>query len=368
MKSFLLAAALQEKAVRPEDRFDCEGGAFQIGSRVIHDAHPYNVLTVAETVKFSSNICSAKIGLKLGREKLHRYLRGFGFGEPAEISLPAESRGILPPAGSWADINTATISFGQGVSVSAVQLAGAFAAIANGGNLMRPRIVRRVVTRRGEIIKEFTPEVRRRVISPEVAAKVTEILATVTEQGGTGTAAAVDGFSVAGKTGTAQKVDSATKGYSADKRIGLFAGFVPASAPKLVVVVAVDEPKGIAYGGVVAAPAFKTIATVALKNLGIFPMPGPAKTGSAVPEAGGDDESREGSGDGYVGEDIAPRTGAAGTVPNFLGLPVREAIELGVGAGVEIEVEGTGRAVSQKPAPGSKYRQGSVCRVVFSRG
>jgi cell division protein FtsI (penicillin-binding protein 3) len=374
MKSFVLSAALQEKVVKPEDRFDCENGKYAIGSRVIHDDHKKGVLTVTETIKYSSNICAAKIGLKMGRDRLYQSLRSFGFGELSGVALPAETRGLLPHKSRWADINTATISFGQGVSVSAMQLAGAFAMIANGGNLMTPQIVRRVLNRKGEVVKEFEPEIRRTPLSPQVTRKVAEILSTVTEIGGTGTAAAVDGFMVAGKTGTAQKVDSATKGYSVDKRIGLFAGFVPALDPRLVVVVAIDEPKGIKYGGVVAAPAFRSIATAALRNYGVFPKAGAAamagreKGAPADGDGGGGDDGEAAADDGYVDEIGAGDLTGVDTVPRFIGLPMRKVVEMSVDSGIELEVTGSGWAVSQDPLPGSKYKQGSVCRVVFSKG
>jgi cell division protein FtsI (penicillin-binding protein 3) len=365
MKSFLLAAALEDRVVRPEDRFDCEGGQYPIGSRVIHDAHPHGVLTVAETIKVSSNICSAKIGLKMGRERLYRNLRGFGFGEPTGIALPAESRGILAEPDRWADINTATISFGQGISVTAVQLAAAFSALANGGDLVRPIIVRRIINTKGEVVKSFAPEVVRKAVSPSVARTSTGILATVTEAGGTGTQAAVEGFRVAGKTGTAQKVDG-TRGYSVDKRIGLFAGFVPVDRPKLVLVVAIDEPKGVAYGGVVAAPAFRAIASAALKNMGVFPKGAPEPEIRPGPRE--DEEVVEPAGEGY--SDLPAAAGAVPTgdrVPGFVGLPLRRVIEIGVEAGIEIEVEGSGRAVHQDPPPGAKFPKGRKCRVVFGK-
>ena len=367
MKSFLLAAALEEKTVKPEDTFDCENGYYPIGSRVIHDVHPYGLLTVSEVIKKSSNICSAKIGLKMGREKLYSHLRLFGFGEPTEVTLPAETRGILPPVSRWADISTATISFGQGVSVSAIQLANAFAAVANGGNLLRPQIVRRILNTKGEVIKKYETDVRKRAVSEGVAKTASSILATVTESGGTGTAAAMEGFSVAGKTGTAQKVDSATKGYSSDKRIGLFAGFVPANDPKFVVVVAIDEPKGIAYGGVVAAPAFKAIAAAALKNSGVFPKTDPS---FRYQFAGKDDtKNAELAEEGFEEEGGTPAVvPAKDTVPNFIGMPMRRAIEVGIGSGVDLQVFGSGKAISQDPSPGSRIKSGGVCRVIFSKG
>ncbi|MFA6034042.1 MAG: penicillin-binding protein, partial [Myxococcota bacterium] len=364
MKSILLASALQEKVVKPEDRFDCENGRWPLGSRVIHDVHGKGVLDLNDVIKYSSNICSAKIGLKLGRERWHAKLRDFGFGEITGITLPAETRGLLPNVSRWADISTATISFGQGISVSALQMVAALSTIANGGDWVRPNIMKRVTNQKGDLVKDFPPEIVRKVLDRQVARKATEILTSVTKPGGTGTQAAMEGFDVAGKTGTALKVDRLTRNYSPDKHLGLFIGFMPAENPRLVVLVVIDEPKGVQYGGVVAAPAFKAISTVALKNSGVFAKTDKPITAVRTPETGDEEEK---AGDGY--DENEPRIAATTEeVPNFLGLPLRRVIEMGSGAGIDLEVEGSGRAVSQDPAPGAKYRSGKRCRVTFSKG
>ncbi len=198
--------------------YNCENGTYRIADRTIHDDHPHSRLTVSEIIKYSSNIGSAKIGFKMGEEKLSSYLRNFGFGGRTGIDLPGESPGNLKH--HWYGVDLATISFGQGVSLSAIQLVSALSAIANGGNLMKPYLVEQILDDNGTVVQKFEPQIVRRVISPETAQKVTKMMETVTGDGGTGTKAALDGYRVAGKTGTAQKVDPVTHAYSPSKRIG----------------------------------------------------------------------------------------------------------------------------------------------------
>src|SRR5439155_458252 len=251
--------------------FFCERGRFQTAGRAIHDTHPYGWLSFAEVIQYSSNIGAAKVGERLGRERYHRYLRAFGFGGRTGIELPGETPGIVRPVQRWTHVDLATLSFGQGVSVTPVQMAAAFAAIANGGTLLRPFVVKRVVAPDGEVVLENEPTAVRRVVSTRSARTTTELLRRVVEhEGGTGTKARLEDFPVAGKTGTAQKVDPSTGVYSS-KRIGSFVGFVPADEPRAVILVLIDEPSTSSYGGVVAAPVFRAIAAGVLKRLGVEP-------------------------------------------------------------------------------------------------
>ncbi|HEY5975338.1 MAG TPA: penicillin-binding protein 2, partial [Geobacteraceae bacterium] len=259
-KVFLVAAALEEKTISAGDSFNCENGSYTISGRTIHDTHKYGRLSIGDILKYSSNIGAAKIGARLGPERLYRYLRSFGFGERSAVDLPGEVAGYLRNKSQWYGIDLATISFGQGVSATALQIATAISAIANGGTLVKPFLVERVLDESGTVLKQFEPQQRQRVISPETARSVAKMMEGVAVEGGTGTNAAVDGFRVAGKTGTAQKVDPVTRGYSVDKRTASFVGFVPAERPRLTILVVVDEPKTSPYGGVVAAPAFSAIA------------------------------------------------------------------------------------------------------------
>lgn len=266
-KVFLLAAALEEGVVKPGDRFFCENGSMELAGKVIHDTHKHGTLTVREIMKVSSNIGAAKIATKLGKERYYDYLTSFGFGSPTGIELKGEGSGILRSMKTWSKLELANISFGQGVSVTPLQLTTAFSAIANGGYLMKPYLVKDILDREGKVIRRNQPQIVKKVIGGETALKVTEMLRDVVSDGGTGTSAALSGYDVAGKTGTAQKVSENGRGYSEGKHVASFIGFVPAQSPELVVFVAIDEPVGIQYGGIVAAPAFKAIAETSLRYL-----------------------------------------------------------------------------------------------------
>lgn len=348
-KAILASAAIEEKVVTPSEMFNCENGRFQIGRWTIHDSHPHGWLSFAEVLQYSSNIGASKVGERLGRERFYRYLRAFGFGERTGIELQGESPGILRKVESWARIDLATHSFGQGVSVTPVQMAAAFAAIANGGLVMRPYLVRRIVAPSGETTLENAPVTVRRVISPRTAATVTDILRRVVEEkGGTGARARLDDFPVAGKTGTAQKVNLHGGGYSS-KRIGSFVGFVPADAPRVVILVLVDEPGTSSYGGVVAAPIFRGIATAALKRLGVEPSAPAVQMADAGPTPAAPRAPRPSTAaPAEAGEHVE----APGT-PSFLGLSLREALTRAQADGWNVQVTGSGYVAAQTPAPGS---------------
>jgi cell division protein FtsI (penicillin-binding protein 3) len=352
-KVFTIAAAVDTGTVKPTDMYNCENGTYRIADRTIHDDHPHSRLTVSEIIKYSSNIGSAKIGFKMGEEKLASYLRKFGFGSRTGIDLPGEAAGSLKK--HWYVIDLATTAFGQGVSLSVIQLTTALSAIANGGNLMRPYLVEQILDDSGTIVQKFEPQVVRRVISPETAQKVTKMMETVTGDGGTGTKAALDGFRVAGKTGTAQKVDPVTHTYSS-KRIGSFVGFVPAEKPKLTIAVIIDEPQGIKYGGIVAAPAFRGIAQNSLAYLKITPTVPLAKV-PKLPEApvsvARGDESLAEDDDGDAPDD--PASGGE-VMPNFSGMSMRRVLQVMEKRGINIRLMGSGRAVEQSPPPGHKIR------------
>jgi cell division protein FtsI (penicillin-binding protein 3) len=209
-------------------------------------------------------------------------LKGFGFGSRTDIELPGEVAGYLRDRSHWYGIDLATISFGQGISISAIQLAAAVSAVANGGNLMKPYIIDRISDDNGNLLQQSVPQLRRKVVSPHTAQLMAKMMEGVTDEGGTGTKASVDGYSSAGKTGTAQKVDPLTKCYSATKRTASFVGFVPVEQPKLTILVVVDEPKTSSYGGVVAAPAFSAIAQQTLCYLKV-PQSRTQKAKSQVP-------------------------------------------------------------------------------------
>ena len=359
-KIFTIAAALDSGTIKPTDVYNCENGTYRIADRTIHDDHPHSRLTVSEIIKYSSNIGSAKIGFKMGEEKLSSYLRNFGFGGRTGIDLPGESPGNLKR--HWYGIDLATISFGQGVSLSTIQLASALSAVANGGNLMKPYLVEQILDDTGKQVQKFEPQIVRRVISPETAQKLTKMMETVTGEGGTGTKAALDGYRVAGKTGTAQKVDPVTRAYSPSKRIGSFVGFVPADKPKLTIAVIIDEPQGVKYGGVVAAPAFRGIAQNSLAYLKIQPSGPTTATAKQSEVKSAATPAAESFSDGDV-----PDTPTSGEImPNFHGMSMRRVMQVMEKRGINIKLMGSGRAAEQSPPPGHKIKEVGEVWVKFA--
>ncbi len=265
MKIFSVAAAIESGICKPTTVFNCENGAFHIGTNVVHDTHSYGMLTVQEIIKYSSNIGAIKVGQAVGAEILYKNLRNFGFGEKTGIDCAGETAGVLAPYAKWRKIDAGTIAFGQGISVSAIQLITATSAIANGGILMKPYLVQAVTDANGQVIKKIEPTPVRRAISSETARTVRQMMKEVITTGGTGVNAALEGYAVCGKTGTAQKIENGM--YARGKYVSSFIGFVPADHPEAVILVIVDEPQKRYYGGTVAAPAFKRIA---LETLGYF--------------------------------------------------------------------------------------------------
>lgn len=261
-KAVTMAAALEEGAVRPDEIIDAEGGAYSIGGHTVGEAegHKYGRITASEALAYSSNIGLVKVGARLGREKLYQYARAFGFGGKTGIEFPGEAAGVLTKPSGWSSLQSANISFGQGLSVTGMQLAAAYGAIANGGLLLRPRLVRSLEGPSGGVYGEVRTDTLRRVISKETAAKVVEMLKqAVNDSLGTGCQARIAGWDVAGKTGTGQRKVPGQKGYAAGHYTASFVGFMPARSPRLLAVVVVNEPKGSHYGGQVAAPICRNI-------------------------------------------------------------------------------------------------------------
>jgi len=275
MKIFSIAAAIESGAFKASSPLYCENGAYKIGANTVHDTKPHEWLTITDIVRLSSNIGAVKVGEKIGAERLHTTLQEFGFGARTGISCPGETTGRLRPYKRWSKIDVGAISFGQGISVSALQLATATAAIANGGVLMQPYIVEKITDARGRAIESYGPRPIRRVVSAGTAATVAAMMRTVVESG-TGTLAALDEYEVSGKTGTAQKTDE-NGSYDNGKFVASFTGFVPSRQPELVILVVVDEPEKNHYGGTVAGPAFRKIAEFTLDYLNIAPQNGRRK-------------------------------------------------------------------------------------------
>jgi cell division protein FtsI (penicillin-binding protein 3) len=400
MKTFTIASALEAGVVRPGDKFDCLMGRMMVGKYSIHDTHGHGVLSVAEVYKYSSNIGATKIARRLGRDAFAAALTRFGFGHPTGIGLPGERSGVVRPVEKWGDIGFANISFGQGIAVTPLQMIAGVSAIAGGGIYRQPRIVARVVAPDGTVDEPaVAPD--RRVISAQTARTMLGIMRGVTDPGGTARLAAIDGYPVAGKTGTAQKV--ANGHYDATKWVAYFIGAVPADDPRLAIIVILDEPQGGHLGGAVAAPIFKEIAEQALRYLHVAPSvavasnakpghdepahdepPGKSQAVAAAEEAPATDLPLD---DDALGDDPALAekwdevAGAEGgrsaeapvaiQVPDFTGMSLGQAIHAARRSGVELafddpQGQATGTAVRQRPAPGPAPR-GVICRVAFGR-
>jgi cell division protein FtsI (penicillin-binding protein 3) len=360
-KVFLAAAALEEHLVRPSDSFHCENGSYTVYDRTIHDTSKHGYLTFQQIIKFSSNIGASKVGEKMGKERFYRYISAFGFGEKTGINLPGEGKGILRHPRYWPPVALDTISFGQGISVTGIQLVTALSAIANGGFLMKPYVVEKITNEKGEVVQSFQPETIRKVVSGETAKKVTMLLKATTEKGGTGEGAVPAGYEVAGKTGTAQKVDSLLGGYSENRYISGFMGVAPAEAPKLALLVVIDEPQGGNYGGVVAAPIFKAIMEKVLPYLQVVPK------GTIVVKNELDSAPRkEAPGTQPLIDGIKVGKGAGTIVmPDLSGLSMRNALSRMEGRGLIIKVSGNGKVVEQAPRPGTVIERGDICYLRF---
>ncbi len=252
------SAVFEEDVVSPDDEFFCENGEFQWGRHVYHDHHPYGWLKFSDVIKHSSNIGTMKSALKLGEDKLYRYIKRFGFGKKTGIELPGEVKGIVRHPRKWSKMSICSISMGQEITVTALQLACAFASIANGGYYMKPRIVDRIQDKTGNVIKRYEPKKMHRVLTEATAREMRKILRGVVKDG-TGQKAEVEGYFPAGKTGTAQKIKE-SGGYSHRKFTASFIGFLPYDDPEFVIAVIMDEPGPVYYGGSVCAPVFQKIA------------------------------------------------------------------------------------------------------------
>ena len=268
MKLVVAAAALEEKVMLPGSMLFGENGRMTVANTTIHDHEKLGWMTFAQMIQKSSNIGAAKTGMLLGEQRLYRYLQAFGFGQRTDIDLPGEVSGLLKSPREWGRRSLASISMGQEVGVTPLQMVSAVSAIANDGVLMKPYVVSEVRDQKGQRVKEILPQVKRRVVSPATARTLTTIMEGVVTNG-TGMKAAIPGFRVAGKTGTAQKVDPRTGAYSSALSIGSFVGFVPADAPRLAMIVVIDEPQGEAWGGVVAAPVFRRVGEQVLTYMGV---------------------------------------------------------------------------------------------------
>jgi cell division protein FtsI (penicillin-binding protein 3) len=374
MKIFTIATGLATGVVGPAQQLYCEKGIMKVDNVFIRDTHPAEWLPLPKVMSLSSNICAAKIGLAVGAERLYESLRRFGFGQETGLPLPGESTGTLRPRGRpWVDVETAAASFGQAISVTGIQLAMAVSAIANGGELMEPILIKKVTTATGQVVRTAAPRVRRRVVARHVAAQVAELMIGVTEGEGTGTEAAIAGFEVAGKTATAQKTDPATGRYSEDKFIASFVGFVPARNPAVAIAVVVDEPMVDHAGGNVAAPIFRRVAKMALEYKGLVPK-GTTRVNVAElshrpdPAARTYEVLRAQRGEvAPIQEVSVPQPIPPGNVriPDMTAWPMRAVLQEAAALGLVTAVHGTGLLAKQSPAPGQSLPKGGTLDLQF---
>lgn len=363
-KVFTLASALELGSLRVRDRIDCGNGSYRTSGRVIHDTHRHGVLTVPEIVKYSSNIGAVKIAERMDSGRFYEMIRGFGFGTPTGIEVNGEVSGLVPSLERFTPIRKATVSFGQGIAATPLQLASAMASVVNGGRMMRPFLVREILDPQGRIVYHGTPRELRRTVSPKTSAQMREILGKVVQEDGTGVEARIEGFRVGGKTGTAQKVEEGTGRYSPTKRVSSFLGFLPLEDPELLILVVIDEPKGAVYGGVVAAPAFNRIAVKTAYYLGIPPTD-PARRAVAEAEPPG---SRKRETDRGRQTPVAFRgRDTALLMPDLTGLSMGRVVDLMGRFSVNLRMEGSGVAIRQWPRPGTMLAPGTECSVTFGR-
>ncbi len=360
MKAMLASVALEDHAITPTEMFYCENGAFRVDGRTIHDDSPHGYLDLGRILEVSSNIGASKIAFKLGAERFYRGLRTFGLGRRTGIDLPGEATGILRKPSTWRQIDLANHAFGQGVAVTPMQLAVAYSAIANGGLVVRPYVVESIRDAQGRAVLTHTPQVIDRAIAPAVAHQVNVLLRNVVYgPDGTARRAQVDGFLVAGKTGTAQMVNPVSGRYYQNHFVASFVGFLPANDPRLVILVVLYDVGHGHFGGVVAAPVFSQIALGSARALDIASDAPPAYDTASLLSIdrllGLSRKSGAQLSDSLPGtESVADRSGASGTAtPDFVGLSLREAFATARRARLNLSVTGDGYVVRQAPAPGS---------------
>jgi cell division protein FtsI/penicillin-binding protein 2 len=355
-KAITAAALLEEGLVQLGDSIDAEGGTYKIGGEVIRDTKPHDLITFRDAMAYSSNIVFAKTAPRLKPETFYRYIRSFGFGMKSGVGLPAEESGVLKPVGAWSGRTQSTIAFGHEISATPLQVAMAFAAVANGGVLMKPRIVRGWADEAGNMVRETPPRVVRRVLSEGTAGKVRSMLSAVVEYG-TAADIGTDRIAIAGKTGTAEKIDAETGRYVKGKFNSSFAGMVPADRPELVALVLLDEPSQFKYGGQSAAPIFREMVD-RLLALPEYPLARRAAAGAAGPSAASAGNAAQ----------IASVSAAADSslVPDLLGYSQDDAMRLLAGTGMAIKVEGEGDLIlSQDPRPGRRIHAGGAVTLTL---
>ncbi len=270
IKTFSIAGALEAGLTRPDEPFWCENGSYKVGPATIHDAEKIGDTTLTGVLAMSSNICTAKLAARQGKERLREMLLRFGFGRPTGVDLPGERAGQIRALAKMGPVETATTSFGQGMTATPLQIATAYAAVANGGTLYKPHVTHRILDGDGATAQVTEPD-GKRIVDEKLASTLRTMLHAVTQKGGTAEKLLLPGYKYGGKTGTAQKVDSETRQYSKEKWTSSFVGFAPLEDPRLVLYVAIDEPSDSHYGSQVAGPVFTETMSDALRWLGVKP-------------------------------------------------------------------------------------------------
>ncbi len=376
-KVVVAASALEAGLTRPTEMIDCQMGTITISKHVFHDHKGYGLLSFGQILEYSSNVGAAKLGLRLGEQRLYESLRNFGFGSRTGIDLPGEIVGLVRDWHEWSGLSIGAISFGQEVGVTSMQILTAINSIANGGYRVRPTLVDRIIDANGDLAKVTTPE-RVRLMSPETAKAVSDAFEGVVLRG-TGKRAALEGYRAAGKTGTAQKIVDGR--YSPNKYVSSFIGFAPLPHPRITILVQIDEPKGAHYGGDVSAPFFQKIAQETLLQLHVQPDPAIplpqfkpliADVGSEdyIPDAVQPLQSPKNGLKEEAQESITVqvKSGPDIIIPNFRGLGKRTVLARCMELGIRLQAKGAGLAVFQSPSPGTKVSAGTACDVIFSKG
>ncbi len=389
-KIVAFSAAIEEGLVKPSDHIDCQMGSITVAGRLVHDHHPFGTLSIAEALAKSSNVAAIRLGLRVGDDRMYDYMKRFGFGSRTGVELPGETVGLLRPVSRWAASSMGSLAIGQEIGVTPLQMASAFGALANGGIRVAPHLVREIRGSDGSIEYTATPS-QVRVVSPETARALRGMLEGVTLNG-TAKQAQLNGYTAAGKTGTAQKIDPRTKSYSTTKHVASFVGFAPVENPAVVIIVVIDEPAGAYHGGDVAAPVFREIAEQILPGLNIAPdtelkdEPGRDLVAQSNTQTDAEIRARDerdrinnerqatippvamSKGRSNSGEVVYARaSNRAMLMPDLSGRSVRDAARICGQLGLKLEAQGEGRALSQSPAAGSEIDTTSVVRVEFGR-
>ncbi|HEY0379381.1 MAG TPA: penicillin-binding transpeptidase domain-containing protein [Pyrinomonadaceae bacterium] len=389
-KIIAYSAAIERGLVKPDDRIDCQMGSITVAGRVIKDHKPFGTLTMTEALAKSSNVAAIKLGLRVGNDSMYDFMTRFGFGTKTGVELPGETDGLLRKVSRWQPSSMGSLAMGQEIGVTPLQMAAAYGTLADDGLRVSPHLVREVRAADGSVLYSAAPE-ERRVVSAQTAQTLRGMLEQVTLNG-TAKKAQLDGYTAAGKTGTAQKIDPKTHAYSKTKFIGSFVGFAPVENPAVVIIVVIDEPAGAYHGGDVAAPVFREIAEQILPALSVAPdteMKPSQEPGLLARLSLSDEElahlRERQERDRELRDRTLPRVeeenGSVGTtriiyaaatkrgalMPDLRGRSIRDAARICEQLGLQLEARGEGRAFSQSPAAGEEVEAGRTVQVDFGR-